>query len=340
MTLDDLYAVLSAIQVDARVQSDKLISLAEGAGKSAAAPEEKTPSALDKLTAAAAKAQAGLTAFVGVFDKVLSSLGGGMAKFVQLANPATVFKFNMAVENAMSAMGRVLVPVMEKFTVIVQDIGNAIESLSPHAKSLLGGLAGAGGLVGVFTALTIGAKLLIASLGPIPAVLAVLASVLADTASGKAIIETLTGVFGSLFETLADAVMLLEPLFDTLAKMLAAVAEGVKILIDGLREEMGLAKYDPNRKTAIAVRQGGMGDLRGYANRAYTSGFNSGGGVAEKHLGVAIESRDLLKDILLELGVKNGSDGKLERPSETLAGLLPSERPSETLARMASTLFD
>ncbi|CAN0490370.1 unnamed protein product, partial [Phaeothamnion confervicola] len=101
---------------------------------------------LDKLTKSANVAQAALGTFVSSFDKAIASLGNGVTRFVALANPGAVKQFDMAVENAMSALGRVLAPALETATDLVQQIGNAIESLSPQAKQLISGMVIATGI--------------------------------------------------------------------------------------------------------------------------------------------------------------------------------------------------
>ena len=142
MSIDDLFAVAVAIQQDVRHQTDKMIELMEHPkGPGGPAPTAPTPdpfldrvaSVLGKVASASAAAQLGLNAFISTFDRVIGAMGGGMARFVQLANPGVVMQFNFALENAMAAIGGVLAPVMARFAVMIQQMANAIESLSPLA---------------------------------------------------------------------------------------------------------------------------------------------------------------------------------------------------------------
>src|SRR6185503_1433954 len=98
-------------------------------------------SRLGKVAIGGAKAALGLNAFISGIEKSVSSLGGQFSRFVQLANPATVIRFNRAMENLQSAMGQILTPIMEKMPPIIQLIGNAIASLDEPTKKLIAGLS-------------------------------------------------------------------------------------------------------------------------------------------------------------------------------------------------------
>lgn len=170
--------------------------------------------AAEKTAGILAKSGVALNAFGDVFTKVISSMGQQLTRFVQLANPAVVMRFNIAVENAMSAVGRIAVPVLERFTVVVQKLGNAIESLNPQTKQLIGGLAAGSGLAGALSAVAVGVSFVIRALGgwvtALVTVGAMFAGVALTMSSGQQIAGAFNGVlkqFGSLLEVVAKAVV-------------------------------------------------------------------------------------------------------------------------------------
>jgi hypothetical protein len=342
-TFDDLLYVLTAMRTDNRAAVEKVVEALEKGGKGGpsapagpAAPggggstggvipdlwnavkarvtalRDGLAERMDGVVKATGLASAALGAFTGTFDRVISSLGGGMTRFVQQANPAAVYRFTQAVENATSAVGRVLLPVLERFTVMVQQIGNAIESLSPQAKQLIGGLAGGAGLAGAVGALAVAGRAALAALGPVGAAVALIggavAGVMATSASGKALTESFSNLlraFGSIIEVVTDALLpvvesALVPAFESLAQVMADVADGASALRDAVRGLMGLEpkSYDPSARTALATRPAQMGDLRGLSNRAYTSAYNSGSAsLASRHYSEARRQTDLLREI-------------------------------------------
>lgn len=353
-TLDDLLEVAKGIRDDVKSAADR------SSAEPTRGPAERISGAFESVARVSGRAQQALTSFVGTFDRVLTSLGAGMARFVQLANPATVFRFNVAVENAMSAMGRVLVPVMEQFAKIIQQIGNAIESLSPAAKRLLGGLAAGAGIAGVIAAVAAAGTLLVSTFGAIPALIVTVVSAIAGVvmmaASGSgSIMSALNKVlkaFGTLAEVLARLITpilegVLVPALETLAVVLQEAADGVRALVNAASElaGMGGVDYDPNRKTALATRPAQMGDLRGYANRAYTSAFNTGtSSVAENHYREAQKQTSVLNLILRTLitgapGAVLGLAARGGRGREAAALAVTSvTSPALLLARMAGVL--
>jgi phage-related protein len=191
---------------------------------------------VDVLAASFNKAQSVIENFANIFGKVIDAMGNQLAKFVQLANPAVVMRFNMAVQNAMSALGRVFTPALEKFTAVVQRLGNAIESLSPAAKSLISSFAVGAGLAGVFAAVAASAALLVRVCGilypGLALVTTVFAGLMATTSSGGQILGALNGILkqvGAAFEGIAKALIPVAastagPLLESIGKAIGAVA--------------------------------------------------------------------------------------------------------------------
>lgn len=192
--------------------------------------------AAEKTATTLAKSGVALNAFGDVFTKVIGAMGTQLTRFVQLANPAVVMRFNMALDNAMSAMGRVFVPVLERFTLIVQKLGNAIESLNPQTKQLLGGLAAGSGLAGALGAVATAGALVVKVLGgwvtAVVALVGAFAGIVMTMSSGKQIAAAFDGVlkqFGAMMETVAKAIVpiaasTIVPVLERVGKLLAESA--------------------------------------------------------------------------------------------------------------------
>lgn len=196
--------------------------------------QSATVATFDKLGSSAARAGQVLSSFGDTFTKVLGSLGGGLTKFVQLADPGAVYRFNWAMENAMSAFGRIFAPVLERFTALIQSLGNAVESLSPQAKRLIAGLGMGAGLAGAFAAVAAAVSMAVAALGgPVTLLITLAAAVLgvaAASADGKKMMAAFGGVLklvGGAFEQLAGELLplineLMPPVMAILSAMLQA----------------------------------------------------------------------------------------------------------------------
>lgn len=218
-TLDDLLYVAAALRTDIRSGLEEVVrgiesQRAGGGGAPSAQSVGGFGAGLDKFAANAQKASGALTAFTVTFDRMITGLGNGLQKFISLANPAVVIQFNLALNNAMSAMGRVLIPVMQRFTTIIQMLGNAIESLSPQSKQLIAALASGGGIAAAFGAIATAGTLLIRVLGIWPALIgavaAAFAGLLVNTADGKQLMASFSALLkqvGSVFEEIAKALL-------------------------------------------------------------------------------------------------------------------------------------
>ena len=107
------------------------------------------------------------------------------------------------------------------------------------------------------------------------------AGVLTTTASGKQLMASFGAVLKSLsavFEILADVAIriiapILIPVLEEFATVISKVAEVVVNAVNLIRGALGLEDIDPSRKTAQAVRQSQITDLRGFANRNYTLAY-------------------------------------------------------------------
>lgn len=257
-TLDDLLWVAAALRVDVRSGIDKIVNATKaagggggGGGGGSTKDAFSLAGTLDKVAKSAVKAQLGLGLFVNTFESVIGALGGQLAKFVQLANPASVFRFNLAIENAMSAVGRILIPVLDRSTILIQTLGNALESLSPIAKQLIAGLTAGAALTAVFAAMAVAGSLIVGTFGAIPTLIATVVGAFAGVASTMADAGGLASGFkdmlksvGSVFETVAQALLpivssAIVPLLKTLGTVLAQAAQMLASVLAALAPGVG-----------------------------------------------------------------------------------------------------
>jgi hypothetical protein len=247
-TLDDLLWQASALRVDVRSGAEDIVNALGGMKGSGGGggTKKETPGGmsgtLDKWAASAARASIVMNTFLNVFDKMISALGQGITRFVALANPAAVMRFNMALENAQSALGRVFVPILERFTLVIQQLGNAIESLSPQAKALIAGLTVGGGIAGLFGAIAAAGAVLIKTLGIWPSIIiaavSALAGVLTTMTEGKQLIgafQTVLKAVGTVFEALAKAIIpIASSLIVPILQGLGEILKPLGVIIAGL----------------------------------------------------------------------------------------------------------
>lgn len=355
-SLDDLESWLIKVTEHTRLTHE---ALEKGPGGTAGGAKPEASNG-EKFAVAAGKAQAALGAFVGAFDKAIAVLGNGMSRFVQLANPGTVYRFNLAVENAMSALGRILTPALETAGHLIQQLGNAVESLSPQAKRLVAGMVIATGVAAGLAAAVaaIGAVASVVG-GPVTLLIALGSALVGLTASGAggaraaAEFQKVLKALGTALESVAAVIQPFISVITTVviefANQARMAADMLVAAIDKIRAARGKGPlYDPNAKTAVAARQAQIGDLRGFANRAYTSAYNSsGGGTSSEEVKAIKEGNNTLHDILniisLGLGGQANAAGRIYRGDRSGATFREAAAPGPgliaSLSRMAVRLF-
>lgn len=86
----------------------------------------------------------------------LSQLTGAIQSqigtYVALYSPAAMERFQRAVNDLNASIGEAMLPVFERFRVVVRAVGDSIASLTPSAKAMIAGLAVASVSTVVFTA--------------------------------------------------------------------------------------------------------------------------------------------------------------------------------------------
>lgn len=244
----------------------------------------------------------------------LTGFGNKIASFVAKFSPAAAERWTIATDNLQATIGRMLLPVLEKATVLVQRLGNALASLSPQAQGFIAGLTGGAGLGAVLAAGAVAVRALLASLGPIPILIGLvggaIAGVVGNMASAKSLGDAFSkvlGALGTVIEAIAGvavplltaAIELVTPLIEEFASALEFVAGVIRDALAalGLTEA---ANYDPNAKNATqAVRRSQVSDLSSFASRNYTAAYSGAtSDVPTQQLGV-------LKDIDKKLGLMN-----------------------------------
>jgi len=117
-----------------------------------------------------------------------------------------------------------------------------------------------------------------------------------------AAVGAVTSVIASAIAVVIKTVLV--PVLKFLAEVITEIAAAIVKAVGWLRRNVGLqlsdaaANYDPNKKTATAARQAQMGDIRGLANRAYTSAYNTASrSTAEDQLSEAQQANRLLGQI-------------------------------------------
>src|SRR5262249_48327703 len=137
-----------------------------------------------------------------------------------------------ALENAMSAIGRVFAPALERLAVVVQRAANAIESLSGTSKELIAAFTAGGGLAAVIGIVAVSVRALMRALATGPGLILTLAGAVAGLLSsmeeGKALASGLSEVFrvlGDLFESIA------RPLVGVIAAVAIPVMKALAVVI-------------------------------------------------------------------------------------------------------------
>jgi len=152
----------------------------------------------------------------------LSQLTGAIQSqigtYVALYSPAAMERFQRAVNDLNASIGEAMLPVFERFRVVVRAVGDSIASLTPSAKAMIAGLAAASVSTVVFTAAIAALVTVIsvasggttialtAAIGGLVAGLATAATAAASFGSGmgefKRVVYQIADVFGGSLEAL------------------------------------------------------------------------------------------------------------------------------------------
>jgi len=200
-------------------------------------------------------------------ERALTGFGSALVGFVQHVRPDVVIRWQYAADSLSATVGKILVPVLERVTLLVRTLAGAINSLSPVAMQFLAGLTTGAAAGAALVAVVAGIKALAVVAGPLTLVLGSLAGavagVAASTASGRELAAAFAGVLqvlGRVFESMAAAVVpaaagVLVPALQSLAKILGSVADVVSRLAAGLVESGAAARVLVGALALLAARQ-------------------------------------------------------------------------------------
>lgn len=86
----------------------------------------------------------------------IAAVNVGVARFVKLASPGVFMRFQLAVDDLYASIGRALIPVLERATLVFRTIGSAIFSLDGTGQKVIQGIIAATIGLTVFGAVTVG----------------------------------------------------------------------------------------------------------------------------------------------------------------------------------------
>lgn len=225
-----------------------------------------------------------LTAGVRELQNLVGRLSSDVGGLVRLYQPATFTRFQFAVNDLTASIGRALVPVLEKATVLVRGIGDTIASLSGPGQALIAGLVAGGVAMGAMTVAVVALSAVVNSaLGGIPVVLGAIAGAavgvtlaLKDFQQVQDMIQRVMQTGSILFNTLGKAaVMVFEafaPILDlmanalvknveTLSGFLARLIEPLKVVAGAVAEFMTAILSSSTLSSMLGVVQSLLGAL-------------------------------------------------------------------------------
>lgn len=244
LQIDLIGQVLSALLTELGREFD---AISKGAGQAAPAAKKVGAASVD-LGRHFNDLTGGLqhTALVAGFAfSQLSQLTGAIQSqigtYVALYSPAAMQNFDRAVKDLNASIGEAMLPVFERFSVIVRALGDAVASSSPMVRAMISGLAAAGVSMVVFTAslaalVTVmsiasgGTTIaLTAAIGGLVAGLATAATAAASFGAGmgefKAVVYQIGDVFVGALEALASGFGQVMTAVQPLLTSLSAVGE-------------------------------------------------------------------------------------------------------------------
>jgi len=177
----------------------------------------------------------------GAMRAGIAAVQGQVASFVALANPAAFQKFKLAVDDLHGVIGRVLLPVLNNFTTVIQKIADYFHALSPAAKSMIAGLTAA---AVSFTVVTVAVWAMNTAIGiltggmstAIGAIVSMAAGFIFAASGTDSIRKGMDSILGPLSQVLNMFGQLAGRLAEELAPMIetvfTAVAVGLKVMLD------------------------------------------------------------------------------------------------------------
>lgn len=174
----------------------------------------------------------------------ISALGSSLTNFISKANPVAVLQFTLALNDFQAVIGRALVPILARVTMLIRMMADAFLSLSPLAKQFAAGVAAGAAFGVVIAAVTVAIKALITAFGPIPFIVGALVGAFAGVAGSMASGKQLAVAFGAVIDAVMKVVeamasfivpivsSVIIPVLNALAKVLQFVGGVVGTLLD------------------------------------------------------------------------------------------------------------
>ncbi len=240
-------------------------------------------------------------------QKGLIGFGVGLTKFVSQINPAAVYRFDLAVGTLMATLGKSLAPVLDKVTALIHKLADAFASLSPAAKQMGISLSVGGALAAILGGLATAMRLLFATVGRGPLILATLIGAFAGMIAQTSSAEKLAAAFGRVLEAVGQIIEsvvaaitpLVEAVLPLLVKgleMLASALEFVASVIKKFLAELGIEskEFKIDKKGTPPLRPASFSSIEGFAKRAYSMAGMGSGKAADDPAKAAL---GVLKDI-------------------------------------------
>ncbi len=193
---------------------------------------------------------------LSMLDTAIASINQNITRFVALANPAAVMRFQLAVNDLYAVIGRALAPALDVMTGFIRSLGSAIYGTTAQGRTLIAAIAAGtvgmiafGAAMAAFEAIATGGVMpiigaLIGALGGMAAVtgmlnplmesLAPILSGLMDQLGGVlgVLIGVVQGVLPALQESITNGIKLIAYLGTALERMAPAIGAFVDVIVE------------------------------------------------------------------------------------------------------------
>ncbi len=253
------------------------------------------------------------------FVSAVGAVGSAISEFVKLSNPVYVQKFNMAMEDLMASIGKILTPILITSTAFVRAFADVIFKLSDPLQKLVAAffdplteiLPVIVNFMAPFVELFAEfAKIMAQVLAPIMKVLvplfaAIALGLAAFLALGAA--PTIIGAIVLAIGAFVSVVVSLAIAFAPLIILFGAIGYAIYKLTMYVAKFLGITGI-AGGSTGAAVRPASFGSVEDYGKKAQQAAFSLGTASGD----VAVESRDYLK-MIAEYFLKGGFKDDLKR---------------------------
>jgi hypothetical protein len=235
-------------------------------------------------------------------DIMMDAVGGvgkEISRFVQLANPVEVQKFNLAMDDLTAVFGKILTPMMQYSTALVRGFADAILSIAKPMQNLMHA---------VFKPLTdmlpMASRMLervmqpmgmmIERMAPLARSFGMVAQAIASLSF--TVVETSMSTFIGLMEQLSPLFDLVAVALDLLLRGLAWWINKIQGLLSGFSGGMGGASTPRRSSVGEATRPAQISGVEDYGRKAQQAAFSLGKG-ADPAVDAAVSSASALDKI-------------------------------------------